>query len=1206
MDVSDPGEDSTGDRRGGQRNVLTELGQLALESTDLESLCSETVDAVRDVLPVEYCGLFVVHEPGKQEGRTNRVATLRHGVGWETGALGSATVPVDGNGGVVGHTAETGDGVAVDDITAEDRVARANLLERHGIASATTVPVFGGSNEDDHDPWGVLGAFSSDTRPLDEEDRDFLRNVADLLGSAIDTYDGSNRPRAEDGEASDAGSEPNVESELKPELKSDEVSEPGAEGTDPAALADQLMTASPVGVIVADPDGDILRVNERAEEITGRDRDEFTTMGHGDPRWDTVDTDGQPLSSERLPFSRVLETGEPVYDAEFGIRRPDGERVWIIENAVPVSERDDDGITAVVSAFEDVTDERRLESELETTFERITDAFFGLDEEWRFTYVNDRARELIDPDGEGLIGRNLWEAFPAAVDSTFEREYRRAMAEQESTSFEEYFPPLSTWFEVHAYPSESGLSVYFRDVTERKKTQQELRENNRTLQRLYEITADSERSFDEKLRELLELGRNRLGLEVGYLAMADEEGDRFEVTHAVSEDDRLQPGTEMPLSDTYCQRTVEGDGLLAFADDPTGPDGAGGTEGPIDADTYETWGVDSYVGSRITVDDELFGTLCFESEAPRSDPFTPAERSFVELASQWVSHELERRRRQRQLEESERRYRTLIENFPNGAVALVDRDLRYVTFGGTLEGSADIEGRELEEEPLERALPPAIADVVVPNYEAALEGQRASFEEVIDGRTYQFHFTPVRDAKGEVVAAMGMSQDVTERKETERKLRDRERRLEQFKQYTDDVLDAIDDVFYVLDENGSFRRWNESLPTVTGYTDAEIDAMNAMELFEGEDRETITTAIDEVFETGHTRVEAELVTKSGERIPYEFAASALENPDGEQVLTGIGRDITARRNRQRQLESLVADLEESNERLEQFAYAASHDLQEPLRMVSSYLTLVERRYADELDEDGREFIEFAVDGAERMQEMIDGLLAYSRVDTQGDPFEPVDVDAVLEDVLADLEVRIAETGADVTVESLPTVYGDPDQLRQLFQNLIDNALTYDDDGPPEVTVFAELEPESESKRDGDAWKISVRDEGIGIDPDDAERIFRVFDRLHTVDEYSGTGIGLALCQRIVERHDGDIWVDSEPGEGSTFTVRLPATAESRSGETARSMTESAGRAGDVAPERRAGRQHERNRGRTRGRGRESESGRRNGTGTRESTTDETR
>jgi len=375
-------------------------------------------------------------------------------------------------------------------------------------------------------------------------------------------------------------------------------------------------------------------------------------------------------------------------------------------------------------------------------------------------------------------------------------------------------------------------------------------------------------------------------------------------------------------------------------------------------------------------------------------------------------------------------------------------------------------------------------------------------------------------------------------------------RLERHQQYTDDVLDAIDDVFYVLDESGNVRRWNESLLAVTGYAPDEVRSMHATDFFGEDDQDALRAAVRKAFETGTVEVQIDFRTSDGEEIPFEFAAATLEDPWGETVLAGIGRDVTERVDRERRLEELVDRLEESNERLEQFAYAASHDLQEPLRMVSSYLRLIEQRYADELDEDGEEFIEFAVDGADRMRNMVEGLLEYSRVDTRGDPFEPVDLNAVLDDVREDLQVRIAETGAEITAADLPRVRGDRGQLRQLFQNLLDNAIEYSGDDPPRIDVSVEEnDPE---------YAISVRDRGIGIPAADSERVFEVFQSLHAPGDHSGTGIGLALCERIVERHGvrasdaspgstdppsepigGDIWVDSEPGQGATFTFTLP-------------------------------------------------------------------
>lgn len=209
-------------------------------------------------------------------------------------------------------------------------------------------------------------------------------------------------------------------------------------------------------------------------------------------------------------------------------------------------------------------------------------------------------------------------------------------------------------------------------------------------------------------------------------------------------------------------------------------------------------------------------------------------------------------------------------------------------------------------------------------------------------------------------------------------------------------------------------------------------------------------------------------------------------------------------------------------------------------MVTRYLELIEDRYGDELDEDCREFMGYAVDGAERMSVMIDGLLEFSRVGTQEGSLEPIDLEDVLDDVLADLKLRFEETDTELTREPLPTVEGDGNQLRQLLQNLLSNAVDYSGDDPPRIHVSAET-------ADGEA-AISIRDHGVGIASGEEDRIFEVFQRLHSADEPGGSGIGLALCRRIVERHDGELWVDSDPGDGSTFAFTLPSSAEQVDGE----------------------------------------------------------
>jgi signal transduction histidine kinase len=261
-------------------------------------------------------------------------------------------------------------------------------------------------------------------------------------------------------------------------------------------------------------------------------------------------------------------------------------------------------------------------------------------------------------------------------------------------------------------------------------------------------------------------------------------------------------------------------------------------------------------------------------------------------------------------------------------------------------------------------------------------------------------------------------------------------------------------------------------------------------------------------------------------------AVAIENA---RLYESVQQELTKRKRAEEKLKETLAELERSNRELEQFAYVASHDLQEPLRMVSSFTQLLARRYKDKLDADANEFITYAVDGANRMQKMISDLLTYSRVGTRGKPFEPICCEAVLDQAVTNLQVAIEESGAVVTHDPLPTLMADGTQLVQLFQNLIGNAIKFRSDVPPEIHIGVE--------RTDSEWRFSVRDNGIGIDPQHHDRIFMIFQRLHSREEYPGTGIGLAICKRIVERHGGRIWVESQPGKGATFYFTIPARGD---------------------------------------------------------------
>lgn len=257
--------------------------------------------------------------------------------------------------------------------------------------------------------------------------------------------------------------------------------------------------------------------------------------------------------------------------------------------------------------------------------------------------------------------------------------------------------------------------------------------------------------------------------------------------------------------------------------------------------------------------------------------------------------------------------------------------------------------------------------------------------------------------------------------------------------------------------------------------------------------------------------------------------------DEQEVILGTARDVTERTRFLQALEQQAAELVRSNAELERFAYIASHDLQEPLRVVASFAQLLKRRYSGQLDDAADDYIEFLVDGANRMSQLISDLLEFSRVGTKGEPFKPTDCNDVFSMVLRNLDSSIREHEAQIIINDLPSVLADESQLLQLFQNLVANAIKFRSSQHPIVNICCSQEQ--------DYWLFAVSDNGIGIAPQNQDRIFEVFQRLHTSDTYSGSGIGLAICKRIVERHKGRIWVTSEEGKGSTFFLTLPIAME---------------------------------------------------------------
>jgi PAS domain S-box-containing protein len=381
------------------------------------------------------------------------------------------------------------------------------------------------------------------------------------------------------------------------------------------------------------------------------------------------------------------------------------------------------------------------------------------------------------------------------------------------------------------------------------------------------------------------------------------------------------------------------------------------------------------------------------------------------------------------------------------------------------------------------------------------------------------------DSAGMSAGLVITARDVTERKQMQEALRLSEEKLRT-------MFESMRDGIVLTGTTGTIIEVNEAAVRMHGYADKNaMVGRNGIELVAESDRDRVLEASVKQFKGENPMELSEthtLVRADGTEFESESSRSVLRDGAGKVVgFIAAERDVTERKRMQE-------ELKRSNTELQQFAYVASHDLQEPLRMVSSYLTLLARRYKGKLESDADEFIEYAVDGADRMQGLIEALLLYSRVNTRGKSPEPTDCEDVLKQALNNLQVAIEEKDAEVTHDPLPGIMADGIQMVQLFQNLIGNGIKFQAEGQrPHVHVSAEDE--------GDGWLFSFRDNGIGIDPQFNERIFTIFQRLQARGEYPGTGIGLSVCKRIVERHGGRIWVESEVGKGATFKFTLPKT-----------------------------------------------------------------
>jgi PAS domain S-box-containing protein len=480
---------------------------------------------------------------------------------------------------------------------------------------------------------------------------------------------------------------------------------------------------------------------------------------------------------------------------------------------------------------------------------------------------------------------------------------------------------------------------------------------------------------------------------------------------------------------------------------------------------------------------------------------------------------------------SEERYRMLLDGIRDYAIFMIDPAGRVLSWNAGAERikgytAAEIIGQNFacffSAEDIERGRPREILRLTAAAGRHEEQGMRTRK----DGSRFlaSFTITALRDPAGNLLGFAELSHDLSVSIASEAKYRG--------------LLEAAPDAMVVVNEDEKIVLLNFQAENQFGYSRDELVSQPLKNIIpEGFAERLIAdgtrSAADALAQQIGTGIELLGRRKDGNEFPIEIMLSPLKSAGGILVTAAI-RDISERKKAEAHLMKTVEELKRSNDELEHFAYVASHDLQEPLRMVASYTQLLAKRYKGQLDSDADEFIAFAVDGSTRMQGMIQDLLLYSRAGSSGGAFRELDSGVALKNALENLRVTMQESRAVVTHDSLPTLTTDHTQLTQVFQNLVGNAIKYRSAAVPLIQVSA-------AKQGSDQWQFSVRDNGIGIDSRYFEKIFVLFQRLHGREEFEGTGIGLAICKKMLERLGGRIWVESQPGSGSTFLFTLPGS-----------------------------------------------------------------
>lgn len=852
------------------------------------------------------------------------------------------------------------------------------------------------------------------------------------------------------------------------------------------------------------------------------------------------------------------------------------------------------------SAQEEITQRKQVETRLaeehrllRTFIDNIPDAVYVKDTESRFLIANKMVANLMGTTPDQLIGQTDFDFYPEELAKQYYADEQaiitsgQALVNQEESRINH--AGNQSWIlttKVPLYDSQGkikGLVGISRNITGRKQMEQALQKAHAELEaRVEQRTAELTRA-NEQLAALYKIGqiitaplrldvvldlivRNTaqlLATDSCVILLLDEAGETLAVKGAYGISEEAVKGTRDRVGESIAGRVVQtGQPIIAndLPHDPRFYNPAAANEGLL-----------ACASVPLVVGEKIIGTLDVHSKVKRraftdmhlqtlkllaSQAAIAVENARLYEAVQQARDELEERVRQRTaelvaaneqlqqevaerkqqeeaLQTSQTRLAGVIASTMDAVITLDARQY-IILFNAAAEQMFRCSAAEVLGQPLDHLIPVRFRDAHRKHIRTfgrtKVSNRSMGALGVITGLRADGQEFPIEASISQVEAAgqklyTVILRDITERKQTEEALRLSEERFAKAFRASPAALS----ITRLAD--GCFVDVNESFLRMFGYGRGELIGHRSTELNMFPNPDERAEPVRLLREQGWVRdYEMTLRTKSGELRNVLFSTEAIEL-DGKAHALAILFDITQRKQAEEQLKQALAELERSNAELQQFAYVASHDLQEPLRMVASYTQLLARRYKGKLDADADDFIAYAVDGANRMQRLINDLLTYSRVGTRGQPLALTEVETALDTALANLEMAVTENQAVVSHDPLPKVLADETQLSQLFQNLIGNALKFRSAEPPTVHVSTE-------RRDHE-WLFSVRDNGIGLEPQYAERIFVIFQRLHRPGDYPGTGIGLAICKRIVERHGGRIWVESQPDQGATFYFTLP-------------------------------------------------------------------